>query len=368
MRLVDVKDIKSVCNVYTLIPQPMPVYYSYEELIANEENPDIIDSFDKLLAYFRKHDIDLNYFGLPTDARYKSLLHLPLWIKTVDKFIPDYADLAGDIYYITNDDGFISTDGCYTRCFYLTPTPSKFILYCSNGINSVAITKWHPTAAVRSQFLYEKDPRKAIGTEATYQQSLNRMLNKTKPTVDIYKFLFAFLNKDAPSFLDLDKASAVTFNYKIRKADRYKILQSPMFARAMMQVLKILMPELTTEAKKQFPPDKLIGMLAEAAGIAKDTKNVKDILTVFEKVSEIGYEERTQINDTRLPEVPLISTAKPNMGILPNNTSQKIEEPKNGESEDEFYDRLRNETDSVSSFINLDAGENLGEGESDGMD
>ncbi len=352
MRLVNANDVKSCDKIYSLIPQPMTIYHSTEEFNQNERNiPNTIiaESFDELLKIFRENNIDLTYFGLSNDARYKDLRHLNLWIKTVDKFVPDYADLAGQIFYVVDaNQGFIPTDACYVRCYFVVPLPAKFILICSSGINSVSITKWQPTAAVRTQFLYEYDKRKALGSEAVYQETLNKLLMRVKPNVDMYKFLFAFLNKDAPSFLDLDKSSAMTFGAKIHKADRYKILQSPMFARAIMEVLKIIMPELKTEAKKQFPPEKLISMLAEAAGFAKDDKNVKDILTVFDKIADLGYGGVREINDTTKPDIPLIGEQK---------VTGQLEAPDSQKERDEFFDDLRDETDAMESFVTLDTEE-----------
>lgn len=356
MRLVDINDIKSKVHYYDKVPQPMSIYHSTEEFEQNEKDYILVSSFDELLAFFRKNNIDLNYFGVPIDARNRDIQEYNLWVKTVDKFIPDYADIAGAIFYVTQEGiGFLPTDACYVKVYYIVPLPSKIVLYTSAGVNSVSITKWEVTAAVRSQFLFEKDLRKATSNEEVYQMRVKNLLNRTRPNVDMYKFMFAFLNEKAPSFLDLDKSAVLTFGAKIKKPDRYKILQSPMFVRAMTQVIKILMPELSKEARDQFPPKEMISLLADAAKIAKETKKVSDILEVFDKLQVIGYEENTVVQDSRLPNVPLVGQNKPaaiEQTIPPQNVEKEPEE-----TDDAMFERLRDEVDSIGAFVTIDLDE-----------
>lgn len=353
MKLVNANDVRSKDKIYSVISQPMPVYHSTEELEQNENNYEIVSSFDELLAFCRKKDVSLEWMGLTDDARYKNITEYNVFLKTVDKFIPDTADAGGVIFYMIDENkGFITTDACYIRCYYLLIRSNKIIMFTSAGVNSATITKWQPTAAVRTQFLFEYDPRKGMGSQAFYEKKLNNLLNRKKPTVDIYKFLFAFLNNQAPSFLDLDKSAAASFGSKIRKDDRYRILTSPQFQGAMMQVLKILMPGLQNEVRKQFPPEKVVGLLATASGIAKDKGNVKELLEIFDKVSEAGYAETQFTNDERLPQLPMIGNTKhANANMLEPTKEEEVDEEK-------MFDDLRKETDSLSSFVTLDAGEN----------
>ena len=347
MRIVDAETVKSKHAVYGQIPQPMTVYHNTEEFETNEKDYTLVTSFIEFLSFIEKNKINLDYIGLTNDVRYKNIMPYNLWIKTVDAHVPDYADVGGSIYYVVNEQGFIPTDGIYIKCYYLQPLAGKILLFTSAGINSISITKWEITGAVRTQFLYERNLNKAVGNQVMYERSLRKMLFSSRPNTDMYKFLFAFLTDKAPTFLDLDKAAAVSYGSRIRKNDRYKILQSPIFASAMMQVLKILMPELKAEAKRQFPPEKVIELLAEAAGIAKETKKVSDILAVFDKVSELGYGETHAINDTTLPPIPLIGSHKetPVLSQPPSENKEDI---------DKFFDELRAETDTMGAFVMLD--------------
>ena len=345
MRIVDSATVNSKHGIYGQVPQPMSIYHSTEEFETNEKNYTLISTFIEFLGFIQQNNINLDYIGLTTDVRYKNVMPYNLWIKTVDKHVPDYADIGGNIHYIVNDQGFIPTDGVYIKCYFLQPLPGKILLFTSAGVNSISITKWEITGAVRTQFLYEKNLSKAIGNKELYERNLKKLLFAPRPNSDMYKFLFAFLTDRAPTFLDLDKSAAIAYGSRIKKNDRYKILQSPIFASAMMQVLKILMPELKEEAKKQFPPEKVIELLVDAAGIAKETKKVSDILAVFDKVSELGYGETQAINDTTFPPIPLVGSHKESPALKPPSDKEEI---------DKFFDELRTETDTMGAFVMLD--------------
>ena len=351
MRLVDANTIKSKAVCYNNIPQPMVIYHSTEEFEANEKDTLKADCFDALLMILRKLEVPLKY-GVTTHIldNYVPIYPYNLWLKTVDKFIPDSANWGGDITYVKGDnDQSIPTDACWVKLQYVLPTPIKLILYTSSGVNSVGITKWDVTAAVRSQFVIEKDLRK-VNDPARYEAMVNRYLNRTRSDLKMYKFTTAFLMPSSPTFLDLDASAKNTFGSYIKTKDRHRILISPSFRSSIMQMLKIFVPELKQQVKTDFPPEKMIEMLSTAYGIAKDTKKVSDILAVFKELREIGYEETTAINDQRqLPAIPLVDeskTGKPTeIATLPAN------EELGKEVSEETFNKIREDLDYPEGFI-----------------
>src|SRR5690606_30989565 len=143
--------------------------------------------------------IDLMY---RPDVRYISLKDKNIWVKTVDEFIPDYADFDGTIYYIQKDNQFIPTNGCYVKLYFITCMPSRHVLYTSSGIHTVGITKWDVTAGVRKTFLQEKDTRKGKSREEAYQDYLGKILRRKAVTVQFTKAAGLIFNPMSDCFLD----------------------------------------------------------------------------------------------------------------------------------------------------------------------
>lgn len=366
MRIVHIDEVKSKPKMYFEFPQPMKIYHTVGELKEHEPNAIVIHSFVDLLQKIKHLNISLEYkksvvIGMPGGL--EMVYDKGLFIKTIDEFIPDTASIDGEITYKLDESGNkIPTDGCFIQLLALVPLPMKVVLFTSAGVNSTGITKWRPTAAVRSQYFMEQDGRRGHTSIEAYQKSLERRLNRTKPNADIYKFMLAFFHPSSTGFLDLNKAAQLTFGTAIKAPDRDKILTSPMFRTAMIQMTKILMPELKAEIRKQFPPEVVVTMLAKAYNIAsEENKNVKHILEVFEKVVEVGYEE-TQITTQNslpggLPDLPQIEKASPKE-IAPTEVQTLETDLTDIKLEEKELQALREETASLDSFIQLDYEEN----------
>ena len=337
------------------IPQPMVRYDNYDELITNEDitKINIVISFPQLLQLLSDKKIALGYdFMRANSMEYqRPILDLNIWIKTVDKYVPDTANTAGDIVYVKENGEAVSTEGCYVRLYYIVSTPIKSILFCSTGINSVGITKWQVTGAVRCQFYMETNNRLGHQDPARYAAYLNKITTRVKPTVDMYKFVYALLTPNSPHFLDVNKAATFAYASRVKSPDRNELLKSPAFRGAAMQILKLYVPELKSQIKADFPADKVVAMLTTAYGIAVENKKVDDILKVYKEVREVGYEESQAITDNRLPDIPLIdesSTGKPKEITLGSNAVSAEELARLNE---EAFDLIRQDLDYPDGFI-----------------
>ena len=361
MRLVDAKMVKSKAECYNYIPQPMPVYHSTEELRANEPNAEICSSFEETLAWLKEKEVSIDYRGVTTVNRIRSLLKYNLWFKTVDKFVPDYADLAGVICYKTTDNGeFIPTDGCYIRAYFLIPLSTKLVFYTSAGVNSINMMKWEVTAAVRTQFQNEKDLRKSSNKEVVRQENLDRLLRRRKGSTNMYQFVFALFSPQSSMFLNIDKSASFAFGSTISSKDRYKIFASESFRRAMIQIMKILMPELKKAVLSKFNAEQMAEMLATAYTKAEEGGKVADILAVFDKIKSIAYEEETTVNDTTMPDLPRITdgreVGKPKEISLPADVNGDTM-PSKLELTKKEMEELKEDLDYPDAFIALDVSE-----------
>lgn len=365
MRLIDATTITSKHHLYLLEPQPMYRYDNYEEFTQNVQDYRLVTNFPELLIACRDLNITLEYSDmskiLVEGSRSTLISDKNLWVKTIDKFIPDYANIGGDIFYQKDEQGnAIPTDGCYIKIIALIGLPNRLVLYTSTGVNSVGITKWAITGAVRTQFIQERN-NKPTGTGEAYQKYISSLKNKTRPDTNMYKFLFALLHPQSSALMNPQKAKALSYGNKIRSADTDKIFESPSFRQAMAQVIKMIFPELTKKARDKFPVESLLEMLQTAKGKAEGEKGtVSDILTVFDKIKGIAYEEELTVSST-VPQLPTIeqlsnsATAKPQeIAAVKVETIDTVEEMKNlatpAFGKDEIA-ILREEMGAVDSFV-----------------
>ena len=358
MKLVDIKFIPTVAQPYFSVPQPMTVYHSTEELdTALAGTPyEKVESFGQFFDVMRKYEIPLVY---NPNNRYVNVCPFNMWIKTVDRFVPDYADKYGKIYYKTDDKGeFIPTDGAWIQVFFITPTPSRFVLFTSAGINTIGLTKWQPTGAVRvATFLQEAVPDKRQQSDA-YADRLQKLMNRRKPDVKVIKFAMAMLSSDSESFLDIDKAAKIVYGTSIKKDDRLKLLESQAFREAFMAVIKTLFPTLAPAIRETHDPAKLATMLTTMWDVAENTKDIDKMLKVFDKIKEVGYEESTSI-ENNIPQLPMLGQA----GTQPTAEMVSLPDPSKytGLSLDEAtakalkaLEEMKDDLDYPDSFIMLD--------------
>jgi hypothetical protein len=358
MKLVDLTTwARPVAQIYSAIPQPMTVYHSTDEFESNVQNATRIETFGELMDFVFKNKISLVY---TTDNRYVDVRKYNVWVKSIDGFIPDFADDFGNIYYAKDAEGQpIPTDGCWVELFFITPTPAKLVLFTSAGLNTAGITKWTVTGAIRPTFIQESVPDKRQGSNS-YEAKLAKLISRRKPDVKFTKLALALLSSDSESFLDVNKAVSITFGHTVRAADREKIIESQAFREAVMSVIKTLFPSLAPAIRKEHNPEKLSGMLATIWNIAENSKDIDKMLKVFDKITQVGYEENTAISDSRLPVPGLISDGKqtareisfPDPFQLSQNEAK--DEDAGSEKDEEEIETLKEDLDYPQSFIMQD--------------
>lgn len=345
MRLVNLQEWKRpVAQIYNLVEQPMPVYHSTEELDSHEQNVVKILTFGQFFDYAHANNIPLKYSPM---ERYVNVIRHNIWIGTVDNFIPDVADSYGEISYLQRDGQKIPTDRCWIRLYFITPTPARFVLYTSAGVNTIGLTKWQPTAAIRPTFIQESIPSKKGGSSA-YEEKLEKLQHRRKPNVKFTQLAFAIFSSDSETFMDMEKSLKTVFGNSIRSSDREKLLSSPAFKEAVMLAIKTLYPSLRNTIQKSNPPEEMAEKLKVIWETAVSSKSVKDMLTVFEKISDIGYAENGVISAAPALPIPQNQTSEfPD----PHKLSEAVAEDEDDPKTEEEIEKIKEELDYPPSFI-----------------
>lgn len=279
---------------YTHVEQPMMVYHSVEEFNNNVKNAIIIHSLGTYLDFVKAHNIDLQY---NSNNKYVDVRNKNVWIRTIDEYIPDVAEFSGEILYrLDNEGNKIPTDGCFIQLYFITPTPTRNIFYTSSGVHTVGMTKWQPTAAIRYCYSQESDPRRGQNRESIYNDRLQKVLRKRQPDVSMTKVVAAMMNPSSIYFLDFNGAVKAVMPW-LKAADRGKLLQTESFKRTLMSIIKTFFPELAPAIRNKHTPEEMANKLQEAFDVAKEKKDSKAMVEVFNAILTTGYEENVIVND-----------------------------------------------------------------------
>lgn len=295
MKIVNVNDVRTPAMCYLHVPQPMTIYHSNEEFISNVEEYEIIHSIGTYLDFITKYQINLTY---NSNNKYIDVIDKNVWIRTIDGFIPDTASFAGEITYkLDNDGNKIPTDGCYIQLYYITPTPTRNILFTSSGVHTVGMTKWQPTAAQRYNYSQESDPRTGLDKSGIYNNRVEKLLRTRKESVQMTRAVGAMLNPASKYFADFSGAARAAYPW-LKIADNKKLLETESFKRTLMSVLKTFYPELAPAIRNAHSPEEMATKLQKAFEIAEKKEDVSAMLKVFGAILTTGYEESTVVNDT----------------------------------------------------------------------
>lgn len=359
MRVVDLRNAGIKFHVaYNEVEQPMYVYHSKDEFYENEVNnlpsEEPIAIVDTWMEFGQWMQDTAKKTGVPfryqTAFKWLDVRPYNVWIKTVDELVPDIALHDGTITYktevVNGKNEFIPTDGCYIKLFFITPTPTMFILYTSSGIHAISMTKWDLTAAVRTQFFQEKNNRAGKNKEVTYQENMGKMLRKRKPDVRMIKVASIMLNPASETFLDFEKTIQLVYRSSLKAADRMKLLESPAFKEALMSTIKIMYPSLGKKIKETIPPEELARFLKKMMDISETDGDVDKMLKVIDKVVEVGYTEEVATNPLGLP-LPSPVIGELDDPLQPNRVEMKIP-PK---AEEEELDDIKKDLDYPQSFV-----------------
>ena len=295
MKIIDIKDVGTAAMCYAHVPQPMAVYHSREEFLANESTSRwIIGSLGEYLDFVKANNISLQYNA---NNKYIDVKDMNVWVRTVDKFIPDTTEFSGVINYKLDEGGNkIPTDGCFIRLYYITPTPTRNVFYTSSGVHTVGMTKWEPTAAIRYNYSQESDPRRGQDKQKQYDDRLVKTIRKRTPTVQMTRVISAMLNPASIHFLDFNGATKAVYPW-LKAPDRSKLLETESFKRTLMSVLKTFFPDLAPAIRKVHDPDAMAEKLQTAFKIAEEKKDTKAMLDVFGAILTTGYQEDMVVND-----------------------------------------------------------------------
>jgi len=296
MRVINISEKDSSAMCYSQIPQPMYVYHSQEEFLANvRATRQLVTGPADYYDFITRNNLDLTY---NSNNKYVNVVDLDIWIKTIDKFVPSHADFSGLVHHVGEEENnLIPTDGVYIQLFFITPTPTRHVLFTSSGVHSVGMTKWQPTGAIRYNYSQESDPRRGMDKSEIYKERLEKILRKRAQSVQSVKIVMALFNPISKYFCDFDGIMKRVVPW-IKADDRQKYLQTESFRSTIMAVFKILYPELAPAVREKHSPEVMAAKLEDMFEIAKKSGNIKDMVLVYEKIVALGYEENALINDT----------------------------------------------------------------------
>ena len=244
MKLIDLSKRRSkIASQYADVPQPMVVYHSEEELDSNEKDIIKINNISNYLKVIKDMDIKIK------SREYQSVMSKNIWIRTTDKYLPDYTNHEGNIYLVLDDKGNpIPVDSCWIKLYRVYTQYSNHFIFTSSGIWSIGINKWALSAGIKTQFSAVTRRVKSKSTEQgreNYRIYLNKLINKQTPDKRGIRLAHLVLNPLSPYFFNPEKATAAVFKNNVRKEDINKYLTSKAFRSAFMSELGLILPTLT---------------------------------------------------------------------------------------------------------------------------
>lgn len=360
MKLVDVNSpyITVHAPVYDLIEQPMVVYHSTEEFLANEsDKPYKIVASGQELRNFILDVMKTETLEQIKNVKLYNVEHYNVWAKTPDTHVPDTADNGGNPTYAVDANGeLIPTDGCYLRIYYVYHTGMKYIMYTSGGLHISSFGRWQMTAGVKPNFSKGVDSYYGKKRVDIVDIRLKRLLSGKKVSYNLQKVTSAFLNPLSSGFLDLHAAlKTVIKKHRIEDEQVINVAGSEKFKEALMEALKTLFPELKMAVREAFTPNQMAMLINTMWDTAKEQKDVDKMMKVFNRITEVGYEEHAVIKDerpnTKMLSVSTVPTPTANF-IEPPKSTNKMEVEDNEKEFDSILAERKEELDYPSSYVN----------------
>lgn len=287
MQLVNLKDNqRRICSAWIDVPQPMYVYHSEEELELNEKS----ESKPPLMKISGIDDYQflLKDLGYTEEKGYKEFMHLNVWIRTIDEYMPDYTDEAGKVFYKKDSDGnAIPLESGWVRLYKSYKFAYKHLLYTSSGIWNVSINEWKISAGIKTQFA--SVTRASYNRPAQYQKAFEKILNKNRAGSQEIRAVHALLNPLSDTFFNVDRTLRKVYKNRVRKADRQKLITSEMFRNAIMKEISLLFPELTQAIQKEIPADDMAKFLRDVVQKAIKDETSSDAMDRMKEVIDMAY-------------------------------------------------------------------------------
>lgn len=306
MKLIDLSQggKKQINSKYMVAPQPMPIYHSEEELDTSERNPVKLRGFADYYYYAEKNNIIGQSYITVKDN---------LFVKTTDKFLPDYTDTSEDIHLVLDDNKKpIPVESCWVRIYVIYGMEHKHLLYTSSGIWSVSIKSWRISAGPKTQYsaVTRKNKSRASknGTKH-YQEYINKLINKKIPDKRSVRLAHLIFNPLSPYFFSPDKAIKKVYpNDYIRKEDYSRFLNSTQFRRTFMSELGLILPTLTKSIRDAIKEEDLAAYIKKIIAKSVDKETSEEAMSRIKDVIHLAYEDPT--GKIKAKEVPLIQDAK----------------------------------------------------------
>jgi len=351
MRLINIfNEDKKADKRYHLLPQPMTVYHSTEELLLGEgfgtleemkasKNAYLVTNYDEFIYL-------MNSIRTVSGANEYDIRHFNAWFKSKDQFIPTICNNSSDVQFQLDENGNkIPTDGCYVRVYYIIFSYNRFSLITSAGINNIFLTKWDITAAIREDYRNSTGNPKNVDKTKKYEEYKNRIFARTKPSSAHIRLVHSLFNPMGNLFLNFPKAMKLAFP-TIHKNDYENLLQTKAFRSAIMELIKSLQPELKTSILKEMPADEVAKWIKQMVTNTLEGDNFKDKKEALEFIIDKAYTDNTIMNAG--VQVPLLPQ-QPNQPLLPSNPKM-IDE--SGTLEEESLEDIKGELNYPEGFVN----------------
>ena len=337
MTTVDLREKDGgVSPKYLNVPQPMYIFHSKKELkdyiTKNElKTFHIIGSVGDFLNFTKK-------YNLQGRNKFAQVSEINVFLATEEKFIPDTVASKGSekgiIRWVLDKEGrVVSTDNCFIQLHLLFSARNHYLCFCSNGVESLSLSKWSLTAALKDQFSRPVDFSGSIANREDYDSKLRAVLERKKINVRDVRLFHLLFNPLSDTFLKADESVKRIYGGTIRKADREKLFQTERFRKLFRKELAYLMSNLQEAFKTDITDSQMVDMAKEIFGKALKDGSVDDSLKVYDAILNIRESEEN------IPATAGLIEDK-NIKLVDANKGFKLKKP---EKEDEVKIELLDE-------------------------
>ena len=294
MKIVDLRETDKSSPKYISVPQPMYIFHSKQELkdyiVKNElKTFHIISDISDFVNFTKR-------YNLHGKNKFAQLSNINVFLATHEKFVPNILTSKGTsqgvIQWKVDEEGrVITTDGCFIQLHLLFSARNHYLCFCSNGVETLSLSKWNLTAALKDQFQRPIDFTQGAGEGRTYDAKLKRFLERKKVNVRDIRLFHLLFNPLSDVFLNTDEAIKRIYGSVLRKADREKVLQTNRFRELFRKELSYLMGDLQKAFKTEITDKAMVDMAKEIFGKSIKDGTVDDSLKVYDAILNIREED-----------------------------------------------------------------------------
>lgn len=296
MKIVDLRKRHAGVNPkYMDVPQPMYVFHSKRELAEYIKNKRI-KSF-RVIKDLQGFLDFVKTYNLQGKNKLAQVTEINVFVRTEDKFIPETVASKGAtrgtiMWKLDSQNKPIPTDGCYIQLHLIFSARNHYLCYFSNGIETLSLSKWNLTAAIKDQFSRPVDGIGGTKERSTYDKRFEELIKRKKITVRDVRLFHILFNPLSDVYLNIDGAVQKIFGRTIRKADREKIVQTERFRKVFFKELGALMSDLQAAFKSQIPDKEMVDMAKKIFDKSIGDGTVDDALKVYDAILNIRESEQ----------------------------------------------------------------------------